>query len=236
MGLPLLARKVFLPWIPVELELTVKLEWAVKAWLTPTVREPFPPGTGKVSGHEFWDQSGGSISFGSWGHCGCQSSWKRFTAELVCRGLTWRPPRGMDRSGQDQTPSAHRVMATDGADTTDRGSSVNQMHGTVWASGTAGMDQADTVWVVSMATHHRQYGVTVPSDHKPVTATSTAACYPELLHWREFRSSHDNSTSSAYSVSSWQKYGGAPCFRTDYGEVAWSIQHDGALCWHGCAV
>ena len=47
------------------------------------------------------DQSSGSISFGSWGHCRCQSSWSWFTAELVCRGLPWLPPGGTDLSGQD---------------------------------------------------------------------------------------------------------------------------------------
>ena len=98
-----------------------------------------------VSGHEFWEQSRGSISYGSWGHCGC---WSRFTKEPVCCGPTWGPPVGTDSSGQDQTQSAHKVAATDGADTTDRGSSVNQTHGTAEASSTA-----DTVWVVSMAMH-----------------------------------------------------------------------------------
>ena len=98
-----------------------------------------------VSGHEFWEQSRGSISYGSWGHCGC---WSRFTKEPVCCGPTWGPPVGTDSSGQDQTQSAHKVAATDGADTTDRGSSVNQTQGTAEASSTA-----DTVWVVSMAMH-----------------------------------------------------------------------------------
>ena len=107
----------------------------------------------QVSGHEFWDQSLGSISFGSWGHCGCQSSWSRFTVKPICCGLTWQSPRGKDRSGQDQTLSVHTVTATDGADTTDRGSSVNRTHGTAAASGTVGTDQADMVWVVSMTMH-----------------------------------------------------------------------------------
>ena len=43
---------------------------------------------------------------------------------------------------------------------------------------------------------------------------------PGLSHWREFRLSHENSTSSAYSVSSWREYSIAPCFCTDYGGFA----------------
>ena len=90
------------------------------------------------------------------------------------------------------------------------------MHSIAEASGTADMDQADMVRVVSMAMH-----TTGDTGHSPlsslaVAATHTAACYLELSHWRKFRPSRENSTSSAYSVSSWWKYVGAPCFRPDY--------------------
>ena len=80
----------------------------------------------QVSGHEFWDQSWGSIFFGSWGYCRRQSSWSQFTQEPVCREPTWRPPRGTDHSGQDQMPFAHTVRVNDGANTTDKGSSGAQ--------------------------------------------------------------------------------------------------------------
>ena len=52
-----------------------------------------------------------------------------------------------------RTPFAHTVTADDGANTTDRGSSVNWMHSFAEANGTAGMDQADMVGAVSMTTH-----------------------------------------------------------------------------------
>ena len=53
-----------------------------------------PDNLWQVSGHEFWDQSWGSIFFGSWGYCGRPSSWSQFTGEPVCREPTWRPPGG----------------------------------------------------------------------------------------------------------------------------------------------
>ena len=75
-------------------------------------------------------------------------------------------------------------------------------------------------WSPWQCTPEAIQGHSCPLSLLPVAATCTAAFYPELSHWREFRPSHENATSSAYSVSSWRKYGGASCFRTDYGGFA----------------
>ena len=61
---------------------------------------------------------------------------------------------GTDHSGEDQARFSHADRSTDGADTTDSGSAVNRTDGTAEASDdTAGIDQAGTVRVVSMAMH-----------------------------------------------------------------------------------
>ena len=158
------SRKVLLPWNPVKLELalrawlllTVELEQALRAWLLPTVWEPFAPATRQP----------------------LTSLWPRVLRPVVRIHLLWelrllrtpiqlepvhwraglprtdlRASRGTDHSGQDRTPFAHTVTANGGANTTDRGSSVNRMHSIAEASGTADMDQADMVRVVSMAMH-----------------------------------------------------------------------------------
>ena len=78
---------------------------------------------------------------------------------------------------------------------------------------TAGTDQAGTVRVVSMAVH--------TAAHCPVAATRTAACYPDLLHWREFIPCSLKTLPVKPTVSTHdRKYDGAPCFRTDDGRFA----------------
>ena len=140
-GLPPPARKVLLPWSPVELELalrtwllsTVELEWALRAWLLPTVREPFPLGTGppltiletsprdpSPSGVEVTADASpaGAGSLQNWSAVDCPD----------CL------PGG--RIFQVKTPSAYTVTATIRADTADRGSSVDWTHSTAEASST----------------------------------------------------------------------------------------------------
>ena len=161
MGLPPVASKVLPPWSPVELEL------ALRAWLSPTVElragsQSLTTGDsqGAVSyrNQTSSDKSPATSSEtkpGDPSPLGIEVT--ADTSPAVIGSLQiWQSPGGgggTDRSGQDQTPSAHTVMATDGADTTDRGSSVNHTHGTAETSGAAGTDQADMVRVVSMATH-----------------------------------------------------------------------------------
>ena len=78
---------------------------------------------------------------------------------------------------------------------------AHQGHSIAEARGTAGTDQADMVRVVSMATH-----TTGEMGHSPL---SSLACR-----------SHPYNSLLPYSVSSWWKYVGAPCFRPDYGGFA----------------
>ena len=136
----------------------------------------------QVSDHEFWGQSRGSVSFGSWGHRGHQSSWSQFTTELVCFGSTWRPPCGMDRSGEDHAPCSHADTTTDCVDTTGNGSAILTGR-TPWLRPvTVRQAWIKQVWCRLYPWQHTQwYGVMIHSVHWPVSATCTA-CYPELLH------------------------------------------------------
>ena len=133
--------KVLLLRSPVKLELAlrawpppmVEQEQALRAWLPLTVRQLFPPGTGRrlTSLHEF------------------TSSPQNQSAMDRPEGL----PVGTDHSGEDQMLCSHADTATDGADTTGSGWAVNRTDGTSEARGTASTDQADMVQVVFMATH-----------------------------------------------------------------------------------
>ena len=184
-GLPPPARKVLLPWSPVELELTlrtwllstVELGWALRAWLLLTVREPFPLGTGPPltileTSPRDPSPSGVEVTADA-SPAGAGSLQNQSAADCpdCLQG-------GTDLSGQDQTPSAYTVTATNRADTADRGSSVDWTHSTAEASSTHRSSRHCAGGLHGNA-HRRRYGVTVHSAHWPIAATRTAACYPD---------------------------------------------------------
>ena len=101
-------------------------------------------------------------------------------------------------------------MATDGADTTNRGSSVNRTHGTAASSGAAGTDQTDMVWVVSMTIHTA--GNTGSQSTQLTGPSQQQVPQPVIQKGRteEFRPSHKNSYQFSLQCQLMQKYGGAP--------------------------
>ena len=202
-GLPPRARRVLLPWSPVELELALESlstdNWARADSQSLTTAD-----------------SQGAISSGNWMSYDKSQATSSETSscDLSPRELrSLRMPvqlepfhrktdlpqtdltvsRGKDRSGQDQTLFVHTVMATDGADTTDRGSSVKRMHGTAATSGTAGTDLADMVWVVSMTMHTA--GNTGSQSTQLTGPSQQQVPQPVIQNCRneEFRPSHKNS-------------------------------------------
>ena len=166
-GLPPPARKVLLPWSPVELELTLRL--------LPTVREPFslgigPPLTILETSPRDPSPSGVEVTAdASPAGAGSLQNWSAVSCPDCLLG---------GRIFQVKTPSAYTVTATNRADTADRGSSVDWTHSTAEASRMDGSSRHCAGGLHGNA-HHRRYGATVHSAHWPVAATRTAACYPD---------------------------------------------------------
>ena len=222
-GLPPPARKVLLPWSPVELELTLRL--------LPTVREPFPLGIGPpltILETSPRDPSPSGVEVTADASPAGAGSLQNWSA-VYCPDCL---PGG--RIFQVKTPSAYTVTATNRADTADRGSSVAgrtvRLKPAVWT------DQADTVRVVSMATHTtgdtgpqstQLTGPLQPPVQQPVTRTITLERV-QTEPWKLYQFS--------LQCQFMAEIQHCPMFLYRLWWVCIkSIQHGNALYWHGCA-
>ena len=187
---------------------TVELERALRAWLPPTVNEPFPPEIGcpltslvprvlrLVLGiHLLWELKSLQMPI--------QLEPVHRRTSLPQTDLMASRGDGSFRSRSEAVCSHsygkwrswHNWLFSE----PDARYGWSQWHGSS-RHGASGLHDNS---------HLRRYRVTVHSAHCPVAATRTPAYYLELSPWREFRPSHET-TSSAYGVSWWRKYGSAP--------------------------
>ena len=240
-GLPPPARKVLLPWSPVELELaqrtwllsTVELEWDLRAWLPPTVREPFPLGTGprltcletsprdpSPSGIEVTADASpaGAGALQNWSAVDCPDCFpggRIFQVKIRHRLFT------------------HLQQLTE----LTQPAGAHQWNGrTIQLRSAVRMDQADSVRVVSMATHTagdtgpqstQLTGPLQPPVQQPVTMIITLERV-QIEPWRLYQFS--------LQCQFMTEIQHCPLFLYRLWWVCIkSTQHGSALYWHGCA-